>query len=436
MDILVSFCSVFPGRPALCLLDAATLAARIVPVPGEQAKFSGVRGLWLSERYLYLVRQEVTGYSSPALFVFDRSNFDLLAEYVFRSTGDVHSIWGSGAILYAVSTGTDEVLQLEMKGPEVVSESVIWRPEPAGPRLDVHHLNAICGWNGDLLVSGFGKKSGVMWTSASNGFIFNITRGEKMGGAINNPHSLAVIGDTITCCESKTRTVRTCSDSRRQQLPGYARGLCAADGKLFAGTSIGRKVSKSTGLIDSATVGSGMPSGQCTVSRLSVSSFEIEQTIDLGLYGSEIYDLLPVEGADNWPTSPVDQFSPALALWEERVQLAKREIAEAIPVGETYILLDEDSWGLGDVVPGRRRINFLERDGRYWAPPDDDAGIQQLTKLRNSGTSFMVCVWPAFWWFGYYQAFHRHLRSHYSCVLENERLVIFDLRVSLISGGN
>jgi hypothetical protein len=429
MDILVSFVNAFPERPALCLLDAATFAVRVVPVPGDRNCFTGVRGLWLSDRYLYLARQEVMGLTHPALFIFDRSNFHLLGQYSFRLTGDIHSLWASSnEMLYAVSTGTDEVLKLEMRGPEVVSESVIWRPEPAGPRSDMHHLNAICGWNGDLLVSGFGKKPEIKWTSASDGFVFTITRGERMAGAIQNPHSLLPLGETFVYCESKTQMIRMFNDSRRQQLPGYTRGLCLAGDKLFVGTSVGRKASRTTGMMNSATLGGGPLAGRCTVSRLSIDNFEIEETVDLGSYGREIYDLLPIQGTGEWPTVEVDEFPAHKELWFERLENAKREIAQAIPAGEPYLLLDEDSWGPGEVVPGRQRVAFLERDGQYWAPLDDEAGIHQLNELRKSGTNFMVFAWPAFWWFDYYQGFGHHLRSRYRCSLENERVVIFDLQ--------
>jgi hypothetical protein len=55
--------------------------------------------------------------------------------------------------------------------------------------------------------------------------------------------------------------------------------------------------------------------------------------------------------------------------------------------------------------------------------------IQELDRLRQCGASFIVLAWPAFWWFDYYSELHRHLRSEFLCVLENERLVVFDLRL-------
>ena len=107
-----------------------------------------------------------------------------------------------------------------------------------------------------------------------------------------------------------------------------------------------------------------------------------------------------------------------------------REIERLVPAEETFILVDEDQWGTtSEVGAGRHRTPFLERGGEYWGPPPDDAtAIQEFERLRKSGASFIVFGWPAFWWFGYYPGFHHHLRSTFRCAMENERVVVFDLR--------
>ncbi len=48
----------------------------------------------------------------------------------------------------------------------------------------------------------------------------------------------------------------------------------------------------------------------------------------------------------------------------------------------------------------------------------------------------MAIAWPAFWWLEYYKELHQYLRSNFSCLLENENLVLFDLREQLTKHGS
>src|SRR5262245_26324352 len=114
--------------------------------------------------------------------------------------------------------------------------------------------------------------------------------------------------------------------------------------------------------------------------------------------------------------------------WLARLEQLRAEIVSLIPVGDLCILVDEDQRGARSVA-GRRTVPFLERAGEYWGPPEnDETAIRELERLRQGGANFLAFAWPAFWWLDYYSAFHQHLRSRFRCLLENERLVIFDLR--------
>ena len=117
-----------------------------------------------------------------------------------------------------------------------------------------------------------------------------------------------------------------------------------------------------------------------------------------------------------------------IAKWMQQLDLAIKDLAQLIPSGEVFILADEAKLG-GQVTTEGRFISFLERDGQYWGPPpDDETAIRELERLRRSGANFMVFGWPAFWWLDYYSGFHHHLRAQFRCVLENDRLIVFDLR--------
>jgi glycosyltransferase involved in cell wall biosynthesis len=113
-----------------------------------------------------------------------------------------------------------------------------------------------------------------------------------------------------------------------------------------------------------------------------------------------------------------------------QVYRATQEINRLIPPGDSFILVDQEAWGADDTIMGRRRIPFLERDGQYWGPPpDDETAIRELERLRQMGARFIAFVWPQLWWLKYYSGLHRYLRSRFRCALENNGLVLFDLRL-------
>src|SRR5262245_45795340 len=163
MHILVSFCNLrAPGVPVLGLLDGATLEFHVLELPAVVARCSGITGLAQCDRYVYAAAQPSeslqldTAFGSGVLLVFDRRDLSLAGHYAFRSGSDVHSLLAREGRLYAVSTGTDEVLELRLRDADVASETRFWRPDLDGPREDLHHLNSIAARGDTLLVAAFG----------------------------------------------------------------------------------------------------------------------------------------------------------------------------------------------------------------------------------------------------------------------------------------
>jgi polysaccharide pyruvyl transferase WcaK-like protein len=104
------------------------------------------------------------------------------------------------------------------------------------------------------------------------------------------------------------------------------------------------------------------------------------------------------------------------------------QVAELVPPGCSFILVDETQWA-DEVFAERRPIPFLEKDGEYWGlPADDETAIRECERLRRAGASFIVFAPPTFWWLKHYIGLEHHLRSHYACVREDDQLVAFDLR--------
>lgn len=113
--------------------------------------------------------------------------------------------------------------------------------------------------------------------------------------------------------------------------------------------------------------------------------------------------------------------------WSERLKIAIREISATIPAGKCFILVDENQWSTE--MSQFNYLPFLERDGYYWgAPPDDSFAIGEVERMRQAGASFMVIGWSAFWWLDYYSLLRNYLYLNFRCVLQNSRLIVFDLR--------
>jgi hypothetical protein len=124
----------------------------------------------------------------------------------------------------------------------------------------------------------------------------------------------------------------------------------------------------------------------------------------------------------------VNQVIRRMDLESHRKHLAFREIRHLVPQEERIILVDQNQWR-DDRELTFHSIPFIERDGQYCGPPLDDAeAIREFERLRQFAACFIVFGWPAFWWLDHYGQFAEYLRERFHCVLENGRLVVFDLR--------
>ncbi|MGE5251239.1 MAG: DUF4915 domain-containing protein, partial [Bacteroidota bacterium] len=208
--------------------------------------------------------------------------------------GDPHSILASGDCLYVVSTATDEVLSFDITDTALLNPRVVWKASDAG--IDTHHVNSIVEKDGDLMVSAFGPKAGDLWSTAANGYIHNISLDRRIKEGIYHPHTLSVHDDQIYYCESHRGWF--CSlEGPVFQLNGYSRGISwCSDDLVCVGTSIGRKVSKSTGLLANPA-DPGEEIGQCAVTLRACATGDLLYQRDLSWFGPEIYDVLLLDRA-------------------------------------------------------------------------------------------------------------------------------------------
>jgi SAM-dependent methyltransferase len=133
----------------------------------------------------------------------------------------------------------------------------------------------------------------------------------------------------------------------------------------------------------------------------------------------------PVDRGPQRPSSAED-VERGDVMWRN-LHLMTQAIVALIPPGETFILVDHETFR-PELAIGRRILPFLERDGQYWGPaPDDVTAIQELERLRRSGARFIVFAWPSFWWLDHYSGLHQHLESQYRRVLDIELLIAYEL---------
>jgi len=224
--------------------------------------------------------------------VLKRQNLEPLFHQVLPEVKDGHSIIVSENFMYVVSTGTDEVIRYEIMDKALGNPTVIWRASDTG--TDTHHVNSIIRMDGDIYVSAFGPKLGQLWSSASNGYIHNITRDLRIKDGIYHPHSLTERNGQIYYCESSTKSFSSL-DGPILKLDGYTRGIgWLSDDLVCISSSIGRRISKSTGLIANSA-DPGALEGKSGLVIRDIKSHEIIADVNLSKFGPEIYDVLVLD---------------------------------------------------------------------------------------------------------------------------------------------
>lgn len=291
--ILVSFCniSVPTTSPVLCIKIPAGFEDIIEYAPvtlGFPGLISTATGIAKWGGYIFVVFASNGNFFLSVL----RQN-DLLPVFLqqLSEVKDGHSIVVNAEGVYVVSTGTDNVIKynLDIVNQRVFNPQIVWQASASDS--DTHHVNSIVEKDGELFVSAFGLKEGNLWSSAQNGYVHNITKNIPVKSGIYHPHSISVRNEQLYYCESLFGSFCSLVDTVFY-LDGYTRGVSwLSDQVVCTATSIGRKVSKSTGIIGNPNE-LGESIGHCAVSIRNIADANVVATEDLSWYGSEIYDVL------------------------------------------------------------------------------------------------------------------------------------------------
>ena len=114
--------------------------------------------------------------------------------------------------------------------------------------------------------------------------------------------------------------------------------------------------------------------------------------------------------------------------WYHKVHAAMEIVKEHIPVGSSFVSIDDNHWTTTADFHGRSRIPFTEDHGGYAGPPlDDQEAIRELEKQRDSAASYAVIPWSCFWYFDTYKKFGDYLRNSFPNVVDHELVRIYAL---------
>jgi hypothetical protein len=288
--LLVSICNVAANPRPTCLLrlDVETQRVQWIDVGAEELLVSGV-GICTDDRYVYHASVAQAGFVT-LLTVLDRDTLKVLHVQRLPEVRDVHSLALMDDELFVAATETDEIVAYRLHDMEAVERRMVWTP--TGARQDTHHVNSLAVVNGELLCSAFGLKEGDSWVTAPNGYIYNVTRDERVLEGLRQPHSVVWHDDQLFVCNSQEGSVNT-ADGAVAYLVGYSRGLTfGPDGTMYAGTSLSRRPSQPTGdAVFLNPTGQGQLHGQCAVIEIPPSG---GHRLEMGMsgHGSEIYDLV------------------------------------------------------------------------------------------------------------------------------------------------
>ena len=204
---------------------------------------------------------------------------------------DAHALTAWNGRLYITSTGTDAVIVFD---PDR-GERVFWQANDR--RKDTIHLNSLAVRQGRMVATAFGPKKSGLWRTADEGYLFGLNDNRNVCYPLFHPHSALATDRGILVCESRRGLILNDQAQTLPAGPGYLRGLAAGRGRLFAGSSMGRTRSRSTGRTLDDAAGFDHLADRCRIlvfawDRDDLSASELIDTIPLTHCGREIFDLL------------------------------------------------------------------------------------------------------------------------------------------------
>lgn len=297
MHALLSLCNEqrSPEKGVL-LFDFGTKTATWVPV-GTEAEIMGTRGICRHAGFLYVLY--TVGWWETHLSIYGLAGETpvLLGDRLLPEIADPHSVCVHDERLLIASTGTDEIVAYDLGGGELddVAET-FWRATRTG--RDTHHVNSVSSDGRRVVISAFGPRAGEFWSTAEDGYIYDVTAGKRLSSGLRHPHSVRLHGDAVYFTESSRQSVQALG-AQPIIVGGYVRGCDVVDeSSILVGSNVARRVSRSRGVVTNSSNWEnteGEVVGKCSVAHVRMRSVPTREFYDITPFGAEIYDICVLE---------------------------------------------------------------------------------------------------------------------------------------------
>jgi hypothetical protein len=116
-------------------------------------------------------------------------------------------------------------------------------------------------------------------------------------------------------------------------------------------------------------------------------------------------------------------------LWLTRLRAARDELARVVAPGRTLIAVTGGEWDADEHLPGRTVRALVERAGEDWGPPaGDEEALRELAQAVDTGADYLALWWTCWWWRDAYPRFIEALDTRFTRVVDDDALVVYDLR--------
>lgn len=115
--------------------------------------------------------------------------------------------------------------------------------------------------------------------------------------------------------------------------------------------------------------------------------------------------------------------------WFHQINGGIEAILKIVPVEKSFVLVDENAWGIESEMEHRRRFHLMDKNGQYFGPPsNDEEAINEIEREREEGAAYLFFTPNTFWWLDHYTGFADYLKNKFPLIVDSTRLKGFNLQ--------